>query len=188
MNGTGARYPWMVSLDGSEQCESWDIGCSEVHVTADIAYALGQYLDWTGDGGFFLGGGAAALIETARFWPSRYSPAPDGGVNLLFCKGPDEYCGITSNNLYTNVMVRHNVDLAARAAERLSRLDAGQYAQLGLTVDEIKSWRELYDKIKLPRDPGNRALAPGRHLPPAGTGGHGRAEAGRLGRLFARVL
>ena len=153
MNGTGARYPWMVSLDGSEQCESWDIGCSEVHVTADIAYALGQYLDWTGDGGFFLGGGAAALIETARFWPSRYSPAPDGGVNLLFCKGPDEYCGITSNNLYTNVMVRHNVDLAARAAERLSRLDAGQYAQLGLTGDEIKSWRELYGKIKLPRDP-----------------------------------
>ena len=50
-------------------------------------------------------------------------------------------------------MVRHNVDLAARAAERLSRLDAGQYAQLGLTGDEIKSWRELYGKIKLPRDP-----------------------------------
>ena len=136
MNGSGARYPWMVSLDGSEQCESWDIGCSEVHVTADIAYAAGQYLDWTGDTDFFLGGGAEMLVETARFWPSRYSPAPDGGVNLLFCKGPDEYCGITSNNLYTNCMVRHNIALASAAADTLSRLAPEQYARLALSAAE----------------------------------------------------
>ena len=87
MNGAGARYPWMVSYDGTEQCESWDIGCSEVHVTADVAYALGQYLDWTGDDRLFFQGGAQVLVETARFWVSRYSPAPEAGkVNLLFCK------------------------------------------------------------------------------------------------------
>lgn len=74
MNAAGARYPWMVALDGSEQCESWDIGCSEVHVTADIAYAAGQYLDWTQDGDFLLRGGAEMLCETARFWPSRVTP------------------------------------------------------------------------------------------------------------------
>lgn len=66
MNGAGARYPWMVSYDGTEQCESWDIGCSEVHVTADVAYALGQYLDWTGDDRLFFQGGAQVLVETAR--------------------------------------------------------------------------------------------------------------------------
>ena len=109
MNGAGARYPWMVSYDGTEQCESWDIGCSEVHVTADVAYALGQYLNWTGDDSLFFQGGAQVLVETARFWVSRYSPAPEPGkVNLLFCKGPDEYCGITSNNLFTNTMVKRS--------------------------------------------------------------------------------
>ena len=148
----GARYPWMVSLDGSEQCESWDIGCSEVHVTADIAYAAGQYLDWTGDTDFFLGGGAELLVETARFWPSRYSPAPEGGVNLLFCKGPDEYCGITSNNLYTNCMVRHNIALASAAADTLSRLAPEQYARLALSAGEVGQWRALSAGIKLPRD------------------------------------
>ena len=152
MNGSGARYPWMVSLDGSEQCESWDIGCSEVHVTADIAYAAGQYLDWTGDTDFFLGGGAEMLVETARFWPSRYSPAPEGGVNLLFCKGPDEYCGITSNNLYTNCMVRHNIALASAAADTLSRLAPEQYARLALSAGEVGQWRALSAGIKLPRD------------------------------------
>ncbi len=152
MNGSGARYPWMVSLDGSEQCESWDIGCSEVHVTADIAYAAGQYLDWTGDTEFFLNGGAEMLVETARFWPSRYSIAPEGGVNLLFCKGPDEYCGITGNNLYTNFMVRHNIALASGAADTLSRLDPEQYARLGLSAGEVEEWRALAAGIKLPRD------------------------------------
>ena len=142
MNGAGARYPWMVSLDGSEQCESWDIGCSEVHVTADVAYAAGQYVDWTGDGDFMRRGGAEMLIETARFWPSRYSPAPGGGVNLLFCKGPDEYCGITSNNLYTNCMVKHNIAIAAAAArEHLPEVPEA----------EIDSLERFSAGIRLPR-------------------------------------
>ena len=37
-NLAGARYPWMCAMDGDEQCESWDIGLCEVHVTADVAY------------------------------------------------------------------------------------------------------------------------------------------------------
>ncbi len=141
MNGSGARFPWMAALDGSEQCESWDIGCSEVHVTADIAYAVGQYLDWTHDEDFLLRGGAELLCETARFWPSRVTPAPDG-VNLLFCKGPDEYCGITSNNLYTNCMIKRNLELAEASSRYVD-----------ISHDEPASWRELRRKLKLPRDP-----------------------------------
>ena len=148
MNGAGARYPWMVSYDGTEQCESWDIGCSEVHVTADVAYALGQYLNWTGDDSLFV------LVETARFWVSRYSPALEPGkVNLLFCKGPDEYCGITSNNLFTNTMVKHNLSLALAAAARLKQEAPEQYAALGLSEEECASWERLRGAIQLPRDP-----------------------------------
>ena len=154
MNGAGARYPWMVSYDGTEQCESWDIGCSEVHVTADVAYALGQYLDWTGDDRLFFQGGAQVLVETARFWVSRYSPAPEAGkVNLLFCKGPDEYCGITSNNLFTNAMVKHNLSLALTAAARLKKEAPEQYAALSLSKAECAAWEILRDAIQLPRDP-----------------------------------
>ena len=154
MNGTGARYPWMVAFDGTEQCETWDIGCSEVHVTADVAYALGQYMEKTQDKEFFLNGGAEALVETARFWMSRYTPEPGTGlVNLLFCKGPDEYCGITSNNLFTNMMVQHNLELAIRAADALARLDGEQYRRLGITAEEQENWARLRRSIKLPRDP-----------------------------------
>lgn len=154
MNGAGARYPWMVAFDGTEQCETWDIGCSEVHVTADVAYALGQYMEAAQDRELFLHGGAEILVETARFWVSRYTPEPGTGlVNLLFCKGPDEYCGITSNNLFTNMMVQHNLELALRAAQALARLDQEQYQRLGVTHVERESWARLAQSIKLPRDP-----------------------------------
>ena len=153
MNGAGARYPWMVAFDGTEQCETWDVGCSEIHVTADVAYALGQYMENTQDKEFFLNGGAEVLVETARFWISRYTSEPETGlVNLLFCKGPDEYCGVTSNNLFTNMMVQHNLELAIRAADALARLDREQYHHLGLTPGEQEDWARLRRSIKLPKD------------------------------------
>lgn len=158
MNGAGARYPWMASYDGSEQCESWDIGASEVHITADVAYALDQYLRATGDE-TFAPGARAVFVETARFWRSRYTTEPGTGrENLLFCKGPDEYCGITSNNLFTGEMVRHNLGLALAAAEALRREAPERYEALGLSEEEAESWRRLREAIPVPRDPATGRL------------------------------
>lgn len=82
-------------------------------------------------------------------------------MNLLFCKGPDEYCGITSNNLFTNLMVRRNLELAAEAAVRLSREDREQYAALKLSPVEALGWLELAEKIPGPARPGNGTSAAG---------------------------
>ena len=153
MNSAGARYPWMASYDGSEQCESWDIGASEVHVTADVVYALDLYARVTGDAAFARQA-EEVYIETACFWRSRYTSAPDGtSFDLLFCKGPDEYCGITSNNLFTNVMVRHNLHLALAAARRMQRKDPDRFAALCLSEEELAGWQALEQGIQIPRDP-----------------------------------
>ena len=154
MNTTGARYPWMAALDGSEQCETWDIGCSELHITADVAYALDAYCKKSGDEAFYLDKAAEVFIETARFWISRYTYRPETGeVDLLFCKGPDEYCGITSNNLFTNVMVQHNLDLAIQAAAALREKRPELYQALGITQEEIDHMAVVRKAIKWPRDP-----------------------------------
>ncbi len=154
MNGEGARYPWMASFDGSEQCESWDIGASELHITADVVYALNDYINMTGDMNFYAKGAAEIYVETARFWLSRYTPDSEtGGVNLLFCKGPDEYCGITSNNLYTNMLVKQNLVLAQEAAEYLYKHDRSTYQRLNITGEETEKWNRLKNEIKLPKNP-----------------------------------
>lgn len=154
MNTAGARYPWMAALDGSEQCETWDIGCSELHITADVAYALDAYCKASGDEEFYLDHAAEVYLETARFWVSRYTYRPETGkADLLFCKGPDEYCGITSNNLFTNVMVQHNLSLAIQAAKDLMEKRPERYQRLAVTQEEIARIRKLRDGIQWPRDP-----------------------------------
>jgi len=154
MNTLGARYPWMASLDGSEQCETWDIGCSELHVTADVVYALDRYCTEAGDEMFYLDRAAAVYVETARFWVSRYTWHPESGTaDLLFCKGPDEYCGVSSNNLFTNVMVQYNLSLACRAAEELMVKRPELYRSLKISEEEVSAWRHLRGSIRWPRDP-----------------------------------
>lgn len=160
MNAAGARYPWMAALDGSEQCETWDIGCSEVHITADVAFALGAYCQKSGDEAFYLDQAAEVFIETARFWVSRYTYRPDSGeADLLFCKGPDEYCGITCNNLFTNVMVQHNLELAIQAAAALREKRPALYEHLAITQEELAGMAALREAIKWPRDPATGRLA-----------------------------
>ena len=159
MNTAGARYPWMAALDGSEQCETWDIGCSELHITADVAYALDAYCKKSGDEEFYLGKAAEVFVETARFWISRYTYRPETGeVDLLFCKGPDEYCGITNNNLFTNVMVQHNLDLAIQAAADIQEKRPELYQSLGITQEEIDHMAVIRKAIKWSHDPATGRL------------------------------
>lgn len=154
MNTAGARYPWMAALDGSEQCETWDIGCSELHITADVAFALDAYCQKSSDEAFYLDRAAEVFVETARFWLSRYTYRPETGeADLLFCKGPDEYCGITHNNLFTNVMVQHNLELAIQAAEDLKEKRPERYKELNITQEEIHRMTALRKAIKWPHDP-----------------------------------
>lgn len=143
-NLSGARFPWMCSDRGVEQCETWDTGLCEVHVTADIAYAAQRYLDATGDGEFQNGAAAELFAETARYWLSRltYEPAKDR-FSSFFVKGPDEYCGTTTNNTFTNYMARNNILLAL------------QYG--ALNADEQKRARFAAERIELLYD-GERDL------------------------------
>jgi len=160
MNTKGARYPWMSALDGSEQCESWDIGCSELHITADIPYAMDCYCKAFRDDSFYLDEAAEVYVETARFWASRYTWNSDHTkADLLFCKGPDEYCGITNNNLFTNVMVQLNLELAIKAAKDLKQSRPAIYERLGISEEEIKGFTELHDAIRRPYDPVTGHLA-----------------------------
>lgn len=135
-NLSGARFPWMCSSDGLEQCESWDIGLCETHITADVAYALGQFRRITG----------APLTEkmkelyaqTAWYWRSRFTWEENRQqYSSFFVKGPDEYCGAAVNNTYTNWMAKHNVELALEFAQEL------------LTEDEKKELRHFADHITL---------------------------------------
>lgn len=147
----GARYSWMSSDTGFEQCETWDTGCCEIHITADIAYAVGKYALLSGDQAFLDEFGAKILVETARYWFDRFSYCKEEDrYHLLFVKGPDEYCGVTSDNFYTVRLAKHNIALALEILDRLKREQNGRYEALtraaGLQPEEPEAWRDLTKK------------------------------------------
>ena len=110
----------MSGEDGSEQCESWDIGLCETHITADVAYAADRYREITGDG--TLDGALSQMyLETARYWLSRFTWEPGKNqYSSFFVKGPDEYCGAAVNNTFTNYLgaAQRSAGAAARGPGR----------------------------------------------------------------------
>src|SRR5690606_1687463 len=82
----GAMYRWEAAwpTDGEvtpvwggidivtgEQSKIWS-GFIEQHISADIAFAVDQYVNVTGDEEFLVHHGYEMVFETARFWASRF--------------------------------------------------------------------------------------------------------------------
>lgn len=117
----GARYPWQAMADGSEGLDRWNIFApNQVHVTADVAWGVWDYVRWTGDTEFMKTAGAAILAETARFWMSRMTRTRRG-LEILSACGPDEAHPSVDNNTFTNMMAAHNLRVAAEFSAEAGR-------------------------------------------------------------------
>jgi len=113
----GARYAWESSTTGVEQCPAWPFAEQEIHVTADAVYGFAHYAA-VADPGYLEGPAAEAIVETARFWVDRIEERGDGSPALTGVLGPDEYTPSSTNNAYTNRMVRFALGLAAVVGAR----------------------------------------------------------------------
>jgi len=126
----GACYAWESTVTGEDVTPSKIIlkstgkeipiltGTRQVHVTADIAYAVWRYWESTLDEEFLAKAGAEILFETARFWSSRVT-LREGLYHILGVIGPDEYHYLVDDNAYTNWMARFNLERAVWAAQYL---------------------------------------------------------------------
>ena len=126
-------------------------GTQEQHITADIAYAVWQYWQATGDEAFMLEAGAEILLETARFWASRATPEDDGRHHIRGVIGPDEYHEHIDDNAYTNLMARWNIrrglEIATLLRDRWPSRWAGLKAQLGLEQAELERWAAVAETM-----------------------------------------
>ena len=157
LSHAGALYPWRT-IDGEEASAYFPAGTAQLHINADIAYALERYLEATDDVGLLWQGGAAMLFETARFWLSRgtFVARRGGSFCLHTVTGPDEYTALVDNNLYTNLMAQGHLRFAASVAERLESEAPSRYAALAKTLaldpGERERWLRAADRMELPFD------------------------------------
>ncbi|NQZ66046.1 MAG: glycoside hydrolase family 65 protein [Mycoplasmatales bacterium] len=139
-NLKGAQYPWESAWpsDG-EVCPFWgqvDIASGkqvpiasrreEIHVSADVAYAIDQYYSFTGDEKFMNDMGYEIIFDTAMFWSQRAEKQNSGIYEIKDIMGPNEYKGNVDNNAYTNAFAKYNLDLALKYFDKLNSSEEGK--------------------------------------------------------------
>ena len=123
MAQSGAMFPWRT-INGEEASAYYAAGSAQVHINADVAYALMKYVRATGDEGFLVREGIDILVETSRMWADLGFWRSNGGdpsFHIHGVTGPDEYTTVVNNNLFTNVMARYHLEEAVGAVGFLPR-------------------------------------------------------------------
>jgi alpha,alpha-trehalose phosphorylase len=143
----GAAFPWRT-IAGEECSGYWPASTAAFHINADIAYAVARYVGATGDTEFEEEVGLPLLVETARLWRSLGYEDAAGKFRIDGVTGPDEYSALADNNVYTNLMVQHNLRSAAEAVQR--HPEAAE--ALGVNSEEVASWRRAAERMFIPYD------------------------------------
>ena len=150
----GALYPWRT-ITGEECSAYFPAGTAQYHINADIAFAIKQYVEATGDRSLLIDGAAELVFETARVW-ADLAHLVDGSYHIDEVTGPDEYTALVNNNFYTNVMAKTHLAFAAEVAGWMEREKPEVFAKLMEKLDlsntEIKQWSEVSDRLRLPYD------------------------------------
>jgi trehalose/maltose hydrolase-like predicted phosphorylase len=158
----GAFYAWESTDTGLETTPEQVVGpdrqivdiltgVQEQHISADVAYAVWQYWQATGDDEFLVAAGAEILLETGRFWSSRAQLEADGLHHIRGVIGPDEYHETIDDNAFTNVMARWNIRRALEVAALLRERWPDRWAALSRRLDlveaELEHWRSVADAM-----------------------------------------
>ena len=149
-----ALYP-MVTMNGEECHNEWEITFEEIHRNGAIAYAIYNYTRFTGDYSYIPEKGLEVLIGIARFWHQRatYSSHKDKYV-ILGVTGPNEYENNVNNNFYTNYIAKWCIDYTVEQIEKIEREYAADHNRVmklaNLNIQEIKQWQEVSSNMYLP--------------------------------------
>ncbi|MDT0620092.1 glycoside hydrolase family 65 protein [Croceitalea vernalis] len=149
-----ALYP-MVTMNGEECHNEWEITFEEIHRNGAIAFAIYNYYRFTGDYSYIPEMGLEVLIGIARFWHQRanYSSKKKKFV-ILGVTGPNEYENNINNNWYTNYLAKWCIKYTLKQLQKVKDGYPVDYdriiAHTKLTSDETDLWDEVASNMFFP--------------------------------------
>jgi len=146
-----ALYP-MVTMNGEECHNEWEITFEEIHRNGAIAFAIYNYYRFTGDYSYIPEKGLEVLIGIARFWHQRatFSTKQNKYV-ILGVTGPNEYENNVNNNFYTNYIAKWCINYAVEQIAKVQDEYAADYSRImditNLDAAEIAEWKKVADNM-----------------------------------------
>ena len=158
-NDGAALYP-MVTMNGEECHNEWEITFEEIHRNGAIAYAIYNYIRHTGDRDYLKEGGLEVLLGISRFWSQRvnWSSAKNQYV-MLGVTGPNEYENNVNNNWYTNYIAKWTMSYARESIEYV-KADSAFWSDFVSKTSfqdcEVEKWSDIIEKIYEPKKEGTK--------------------------------
>ncbi|MFC2127971.1 glycoside hydrolase family 65 protein [Bacteroidota bacterium] len=139
-----ALYP-MVTMNGEECHNEWEITFEEIHRNGAMIYAINNYVNYTGDYSYISEKGMEVMIGVARFWHQRATFSKDKNqFVILGVTGPNEYENNINNNFYTNYLAKWCIEYAVENLLKLKEEYGVDYERIialtKLTSEEVDSW------------------------------------------------
>lgn len=136
-----ALYP-MVTMNGEECHNEWEITFEEIHRNGAIAFAIYNYLRHTDDWEYVQFYGRPVVFGIARFWAQRFNWSEDREKYVMLgVTGPNEYENNVNNNWYTNYIAKWCLEFAlelndkySNNAHPLSAEEVGQFKSISSNV------------------------------------------------------
>jgi len=156
-NKGAALYP-MVTMNGEECHNEWEITFEEIHRNGAIAFAIYNYIRYTGDKAYLGEYGLEVLIAISRFWRQRVNWSDvRGKYVMLGVTGPNEYENNVNNNWYTNKMASWTLTYTLQALEFLKDTDLEAYETIldrtaFNTEEEPGAWQDIVENLYFPYD------------------------------------
>ncbi len=151
-----ALYP-MVTMDGVECHNEWEITFEEIHRNGIIAHTIDLYTNFTGKTDYVANYGLEVLIAISRFWSQRVSfSTPKQKYVILGVTGPNEYENNVDNNWYTNYCCIKNLKSTIHYLRLIKNEYPENYERVvkktNFQSEEIKKWEDIIENIYLPID------------------------------------
>jgi maltose phosphorylase len=149
-----ALYP-MVTMNGEECHNEWEITFEEIHRNGAIAFAIYNYYRFTGDYSYIPEKGLEVLIGIARFWHQRatFSTYRNQYV-ILGVTGPNEYENNVNNNFYTNYIAKWCIDYTIEQIQKVEQEYSSDYTRIlnkvKLSQAEISEMKKVADNMYFP--------------------------------------
>ncbi|WP_294825090.1 glycoside hydrolase family 65 protein [uncultured Flavobacterium sp.] len=149
-----ALYP-MVTMNGEECHNEWEITFEEIHRNGAIAFAIYNYYRFTGDYSYIPEKGLEVLIGIARFWQQRATFSSDKNKYVILgVTGPNEYENNVNNNFYTNYIAKWCIDYTIEQIAKVKEEYPADYARImdkaRLGTEEISKWNDVAGNMYFP--------------------------------------
>ncbi len=149
-----ALYP-MVTMNGEECHNEWEITFEEIHRNGAMIYAIYNYINYTGDYNYIPEFGMEVMIAISRFWHQRatFSKAKNQYV-ILGVTGPNEYENNVNNNYYTNYLAKWCIEYTLENLYIIKKKYGDDFKRIikktNIEELELKQWKEVADKMYFP--------------------------------------